>query len=366
MYLSPPEEPLESSGIPNIGWYLVSGRVFLDRLEDDIRGNLERALGWLDWRNLVPENSRIFIKPNLTWIEPTPGVTTRPEFIEAVVSVLSERSDRIIIGESDGGYHAFPAEDAFESHGLYALRDRYGVDVVNLSKGSCRDVTVEVGGTDVTVELPDLLLDGVDVFVTLPVPKVHVMTRVTLGLKNQWGCIPSTMRLRNHFQFSEKVVAINRILSPRLTLFDGKYFLDKSGPMKGEVVEMNLLIASDSVGAGSVVCCHVMQMRPQSVHHLRFATKAGIAPSSLEEVETNRPVAEFQTHRFTLQRSLINLIALAAFRSRLLTKLLYDSMFAGPIHKVLYAIRQNRLIGRLLYGRLGPPESKGHNQASGS
>lgn len=327
-------------------------RVYVSHLSDDLGSDLSNALRWLEWESVVPPDSRVFVKPNLTWVEPTLGVTTRPEFIREVVSILRTRTEHVIVGESDGGYHAFPAEDTFRSHGLYDL----DATVVNLSKGKSREVHIDVAGRSVVVELPVLLLDEIDVFVTLPVPKVHAMTRVTLGLKNQWGCIPNTMRLRNHYQFPEKIVAINKILAPALTLFDGKYFLDRNGPMKGLPVEMDLLIASDDVGAGSLACCEIMQIAPRTIRHFSVGKRAGVVPRTMAEVETNQPIEPFKTHRFTLKRTLINLIALAAFRNSLLTRLLYDSIFAGPIHKVLYAIRRNRLVAKLLYGSLGPPD----------
>ena len=288
-----------------------------------------------------------------------PGVTTTPGFIEAVVGVLRDRTENITIGESDGGYHSFKAEEAFASHGVYEFRRRFGIRVVNLSDGPSERRTVEIGERPVAVELPQLLLNEVDVFITLPVPKVHVMTRVSLGFKNQWGCQPGTMRLRNHPDFTRKILAIHKILKPRLAIYDGTYFLDKTGPMIGEAVRMDLVIASDDVGAGDLTCCEIMGVDPRRVEHLRVAHREGLMPGSLGDVILNQPLELFRTHRFRLRRTAINYVALAAFRSHLLTRLFYDSSAAGPIHRLLYAIRKNPLIGRLLYGSTGPPEAEG-------
>ncbi|MFQ5803847.1 MAG: hypothetical protein ACE5JQ_13205, partial [Candidatus Methylomirabilales bacterium] len=146
---------------------------------------------------------------------------------------------------------------------------------------------------------------------------------------------------------------------PRLTLFDGTYFLDKMGPMIGDAVRMDLLIASDDVGAGSLACCEIMGIDVGKVRHLRLAQQVGMMPQCLDELTLSQPLDPFRTHQFQLQRSLINYIALAAFHSHMGTRLFYDSIAADPIHRVLYAIRKNRLIGRLLYGSMGPPVAKG-------
>ena len=46
----------------------------------------------------------------------------------------------------------------------------------------------------VKVQLPNLLLEEIDCFISVPVLKVHVMTGVTLSIKNLWECHPDTMR----------------------------------------------------------------------------------------------------------------------------------------------------------------------------
>lgn len=319
---------------------------------------LGEALDWLGAGRLV-RGARVFVKPNLTWKFPTPGVTTSPGFIEAVVARLTDWTSRITVGEADGGYHAFKAEDAFVAHGLDELRDRFGAAVVNLSEVEAGRFVARVEGREVAVDLPRFLVEDIDVFVTLPVPKVHAMTGISLGFKNQWGCQPGTMRLRNHPDFTRKLLAINRLLRPRLALFDGTYFLDKTGPMIGEPVRMDLLIGADDVGAGDLTCCEIMGIDVRRVKYLHAARQEGMMPLSLEQVAINRPVEPFKSRRFTLRRSPINYIALAAFHSRLGTRLIYDSPLADPIHRVLYAVRKNRLIGWLLYGPGGPPATEG-------
>ncbi len=333
---------------------------YVDRVPADATcTTVVSALKWLHWEEIIPPGGTVFLKPNLTWREPVPGVTTTPAFIEAVVAALTHRTNNIIIGESDGGYHSFKAEEAFESHGLYRLAEAYGVQVVNLSDGPSECRTVDIDGRRVSVELPRLLLHDVEVFVTLPVPKVHVMTRVSLGFKNQWGCQPGTMRLRNHPDFAWKILAINSLLRPRLSVYDGTYFLDQTGPMIGKPVRMDLLIAADNLGVGDLACCHIMGINPRRVRHLRLAQQVGMMPRSLNEVDLSQPLEPFRTHRFQMHRSLINYIALAAFHSQIGTRLFYDSPVSNLLHRMLYSIRSNRMIGRLLYGPTGPPTAEG-------
>jgi uncharacterized protein (DUF362 family) len=339
-------------------------RAFVDSLDfrEPLRDQLRAALQFLNCEQLIPAGARVFVKPNLTWRKPQPGVTVTPEFLAATVEVLRERTPHIIVGESNGGYHTFPAEEAFESHGLNDLAKRFGIDVVNLSLCDAETVTGAVGGREVEVQLPKLLLHDIDVFITLPVPKVHTNTTVSLGFKNQWGCIPSPMRLRQHAQFDDKIILINRVLKPRMAIFDATYMLDRNGPMIGDPVKMDLVIASDDAGAGSLACCEIMRIDPWSVKHHRVARREGMIPAGLDQVILNQPIERFQRRRFRVRRNVVNWASYAAFHSEMLTHLFYDSKTADWFHRSLYSARRNQFVGRLLYGSLGPPEIEGRRK----
>ena len=210
---------------------------------------------------------------------------------------------------------------------------------MNLTEYPREWVETELFGRQIKLEMSRLLLHETDVFITMPVPKVHVMTRVSLGFKNQWGCLPDVKRLRNHHDFAYKVLAINKLLNPQMVIFDGTYFLNRTGPMEGDPVKMNLLIASDDTGAGSLACCELMQINPKSISHLRLAIKEGMMPNSLEQVDLNTPLEPFIGQKFYLQRRVIHWLTLWVFKCRVGTMLAYDSMFAKPLHDILYFFR---------------------------
>jgi uncharacterized protein (DUF362 family) len=347
----------------DFGPYQSSGanmsRVFIGRFDQPklLGGLIAEALKWVNVQAIIAPDSRVFIKPNLTWRVPTPGVTTTPIFLRALVEALLPITSNITIGESEGGQSCFQAEDAFENHGLYALEREYGITVVNLSKCKQELATAMVNQKPVTVELPSLLLHEVDVFITAPVPKIHAMTGVSLGFKNQWGCLGDKMRVTQHPQFDRAILAMNKILKPQLCIFDGSYFLDYTGPMMGEAVPMNLIVAGNDVGAASLACCEIMGLDPMSVPHHRLALREGMFPASIESIEFNSRLSDYARRKFRLKRSAINYIQLAAFRNRNLNRLFYNSLFADAAHEVLWLIRRNSYVKRLLYGKYGTGEA---------
>lgn len=126
------------------------GRAWMGRLTGpaDRASRLGEAVDWLGVGQML-RGARVFVKPNLTYRVPTPGVPTSPAFIEAVVARFADWTGRITVGEAEGGYHAFKAQEAFAAHGLDDLLRRRGAAVVNLSEVEAGRFTVRVGGHEV-------------------------------------------------------------------------------------------------------------------------------------------------------------------------------------------------------------------------
>jgi uncharacterized protein (DUF362 family) len=303
-------------------------------LEDEVR----QALAGAGLLERIHSGARIALKPNLTYPYHKRGVTTTPDFIRATVRVLRDYTDRIAIVETDGGYGAWAATEAYRGHGLYELRDEYGADVVNLCEEASEQIEFRSRARTYRLPLPVRLLHETDLFITLPVPKIHCMTRVTLSYKNQWGCIPDIMRLRRHYIFNDAIVAINRALRPAV-LGDGTWFLDNNGPMEGDPVRMDLVIGASDAGAFDRYVSELMDVPWTTVPHLRRAVRLGDMPADLGAVRCNIAPAEARTHSFTLQRTARNWISLTGFRSRGLTWLGYESWFGRVVlHAMLYAV----------------------------
>lgn len=333
-------------------------RVFIERFTpENLPALLKSALEWVNAAQLITGDARVFIKPNLTWRVPTPGVTVTPAFLRALTETLLPLTPNITIGESEGGQACFQAEDAFATHGLYDLAAEYGIRVLNLSKGKHETARILINGKLVSVQVPSLLLHEVDVFITVPVPKVHAQTGVSIGFKNQWGCLGDKMRVTQHPHFNSAILALNKLFKPKLCICDGTFFLDHTGPLIGEAVPMNLVIAGDDVGATSMAVCEIMQIDPMSIAHHRMARKEGMFPESLREIIFNRPPQDFVDRKFRLRRSFINYIHLAAFKNVTVNKLFYDSSFADALHELLWFMRKHPLISRFLYGKHGPGEA---------
>jgi uncharacterized protein (DUF362 family) len=268
---------------------------------------------------------RIAIKPNLTWIEPRAGVTTSGEVIRLVASALTSAGNEVVIVESNGGYGTFTADAAFDRHGLRELTSEIGARIMNLSTAE----TTKLNAGGVELDMPRTLLEDVDWIVNMPVPKVHIMTRYTGAVKNQWGLIPTDMRLRMHYRLAAILHDLFLALPRQVVAMDGTYFLNESGPIVGKPIKKDLIVFADHPVVADIVALRMMGWDLGQVDHLRRVAKSlGIDERRIPDLPA-LPDAPF-----TLHRTFWNWVALAGFKSHALTYLGYESILAGPLHSL--------------------------------
>jgi len=305
-----------------------------------LRQRIRDALEWVDWRAKIYADSRVWIKPNLTFPEYRPGVTTSPHFMAALLDVLRERTRHLTVFESDGGNNSYPMEKAFKAHNLVEICGDRDVRLVNLSRLKWESVEIPVGrGKSLTIPQAGEILKDADLTISAPVPKMHFITRYTGAIKNYWGAVPDSMRLRNHYFFNYAINTIMRLLKAGLTVVDGEYFLDNNGPVTGNPVEMNLVLASDYPLTADMVLMNIMGVDPSKIGYIRSAWQMSPGPHSLAEVKLNTPLEAFKNVAFTYQRDPVDYLALLGFHSKWVTWLVYLSPLRKFMHWLVGVMR---------------------------
>ena len=316
--------------------------VYIAGLQADYGGPIRGGLEFLAPPAAVRRGDRVFIKPNLTFPAFRKGVMTNPECLEALVVALKEHTGHITIGEADsGGYNRFGIDDVLAKTGIKGWERKYGIRVVNLSRLPSRTVKFGSGGRERAFPFPELLTDEVDLVISAAVPKIHMNTGVSLTVKNLWGCIPDpSARLRLHPCLPQALLAITRQVRRTIGLVDGRYGLNRSGPMLGEVVDLNWLLMGDSLYAADVAACRLMQVNPARIGHLRSIEAAGHRMPTPDAIAFSQDWKPFVKEPFYLKRAWTDYPGLWAFRSPALTYLAYFSPLAGPLHRILYLFRK--------------------------
>jgi uncharacterized protein (DUF362 family) len=306
----------------------------LDRGYDDV---IHKGFEFLGIR-IAPQD-RISIKPNLTYPSFRKGVMTSPEALEAVIRYLLNYTANITVCESDsGGYNRFSITEVFARTGIADFARRYGVRLINMSFEPSRDIEFRYLFRRFQVPLPVLLLEETDRFISMPVPKIHMNTIVSLSLKNQWGVIQApALRLKLHPYFEEVVYQVNQYMPKPLAIVDGKYGLTRSGPMRGDVVELNWMLLCDSLYYTDLVVSEMMGLDWKHIPYLRHIFRREKITSS-RDIEKNTQLPH--STDFYLKRTWTDYPGLFTFKSRILAYVGYESKLAKPLHRLLYKFRE--------------------------
>jgi uncharacterized protein (DUF362 family) len=302
----------------------------------NVRPTVEELMEGCRWREVIAPGAAVVIKPNLCTERPEQIHTANTSLavLQAVCTILKERTVRITVVESDGA--RYQAEQAFENNGVYRLAEELGIAVVNLS----RDELVEADHPYMKgFGLARTWLEA-NAFITLPVLKTHATTVFTGALKNQWGCIPRYDRILLHKYLYELICEVNRIRPVTLALMDGLVGMQGRGPINGYPINLNVLLASRDPVALDATAMRLIGLEPLTSRHVVHAQHIGLGNLEEKAIRVDGPFEELQTtvepaaEDFAIR--FMNLVARSPFLTRHL--LLNDTIFY-PVRRAVNTLR---------------------------
>ncbi len=236
--------------------------------------------------------SKIIIKPNITFPKPPcTGVTTHHEIVIGVLEAL-KGYDNVYIVESDATSSDF--EENIEGWGHEFLRDYQEFPLVNLSKSPAH--TEALLGIDgcYDVEIPNLLWEY-DLLINLPVLKTHILTGVSLGMKNLFGLLPVKQKSHYHIDIHDFIYAINRRFQSHLTIVDGIEGIEGPGPLFGDPAGAKVILAGDNVVEVDVISARIMGFEPDCIKYLYTAVLDQIDSDFVQGI---RVIGDFTQYEF--------------------------------------------------------------------
>ncbi|MCS7129816.1 MAG: DUF362 domain-containing protein [Archaeoglobaceae archaeon] len=230
-----------------------------------------------------------YLKPNfLKFDDPANGCITHPEVVKAIIRCAKEHGEELTVIE--GGFFRDSAKHCFEHFGINKL-----AECINLNEEEFLEVEIN-GKALKTVKMAKTAIEARNKFISAPKMKVHHLTKVTLGIKNNMGFLKKPA-IYLHPRISQKLVDLLQFTSPRLTIVDGIIGGDKSEsstvPLKHGV-----MVASDDVVACDFICAKLMGFHPREIKHIRLAMETfGINEDKIE-IEGNLIVKNYSLSLF--------------------------------------------------------------------
>lgn len=232
---------------------------------------------------IVGRAKTVFVKPNVFHpLNPDNATVTDPRVIEALVSLLKEIGiERVLVGEDPA---VCLSKRAFEVSGVAKAVNRAGGELVYLDEEPRVEIEVPEAKVLRRVSLPKIVLNS-DIFISVPKIKTHLMTGLTLAIKNGLGVLVDEEKKRVHTEsLHYKLVDILRVVKPDLVVEDGILVGEGQGPVAPIPVSLNLLIASTDVVAADAVASAVVGFHPYEISTTRIAEVENLGTGDLDKI----------------------------------------------------------------------------------
>lgn len=226
--------------------------------------------------DIFPVESCRFLKPNfLKFDKPENGCITHPEVVKSILKVAKKHGMGFTVIE--GGFFKKSANECFKAFELEKI-----ANCVNLNEDEFLEVEIN-GKALKSVKMAKTAILARNEFISVPKMKVHHLTKVTLGIKNNMGFLKKPA-VYMHTSIDQKLVDLLRFTRPRLTIIDG-IIAGNLSEMFPKPVKHGVMVASDDVVACDFVASWLMNINPLEVEHIKLAMEeTGIKAEDIEIV----------------------------------------------------------------------------------
>jgi uncharacterized protein (DUF362 family)/Pyruvate/2-oxoacid:ferredoxin oxidoreductase delta subunit len=245
--------------------------------DEKLSATIHSMLDMLVKDSIFP-GANVLIKPNLLLpSKPDQGIMTHPLIVRAVAEYVLAKGAKVQVSDS-------PALGSFQKvikDGGY-LDTCKGIDIdwKPFSTSKKVDIGPPFGRIDIAADAMDA-----DVIINLAKLKTHIMMRLTLGVKNMFGCIIGYEKPQWHFRagidrdlFATLLVQICRSVHPTITLVDGILALEGQGPGKsGTPKKLGILVGGRNPEAVDQVITNIVKCPLDMLPTHQAATKLGIS-----------------------------------------------------------------------------------------
>ncbi|MFH1839876.1 MAG: DUF362 domain-containing protein [Nanoarchaeota archaeon] len=233
--------------------------------------NLENILNRLNFK--INPGEKIILKPN--WVGPgssEDGITTDINLVIALANIIKKHKAIPIVAEAPG--YDFN-EKAYK---VLKIKEKLkDIKFVYLRGAKTRKIKTKEKYLR-NIEIPEVILDA-DKIINIPKLKTHVLSQLSIGMKNLVGIPPRKYRREMHvYNLDNTIPELCNIIKPDLTIVDATTMMHGRGPVFGDVIKSNLIIAGTNVFAVDHACCKLLGVNPKDVRHIKKAMQRNLVP----------------------------------------------------------------------------------------
>lgn len=249
----------------------------------DAEKMLSKALAELGGiQRFVKKGSTVVLKPNAAFAQPPKvGANTHPEVLQAMIRLCKKAgAKKIIVAE----HFLAPPEVAMKVNGLGEVVEKEGADFLALhDKNLYRRVEIPKGKVLKEDDVAKCVLDA-DVFINMPVAKVHGGSILTLGMKNLMG----TNWDRGYWHRTDLhrcIADYSTRVKPHLIILDAITLMLTNGPGgPGDLKQLNTLVVGTDPVAVDSYGAYLFEMEGKNIPHIRYAYEYGLGEINLKKM----------------------------------------------------------------------------------
>ena len=256
--------------------------IAVTRTFDGIEVAAHRVISQIGGMASVIKDAKIAVlKPNfVAGRSASTGATTSFALLKAVAEEVRACGAEPVICEIPGT--EFDREATYTILGVEQFCAEHGIRIVRIDpEGDKRDwIELRPAGARSLrrFRIPRFMQEAC--FINLPVLKTHVVSTMTLSMKNPMGILPRPDRRTMHTMgIAQCIVDMNRGIKPDLTIVDGSVGQDGEGPLYGEKADLQVLVAGRDSLSVDLACCQLVGVKPRDIPHLKLALEQLGKPS---------------------------------------------------------------------------------------
>ena len=248
--------------------------------------------------------SQVLIKPNLICAKNGGLACSEPALLESVARWFLDRGAKVKLGDSP----AFgTARAVLEAIGACADLSNLGVEIVEFHQ--TEKITLPDGKELRVATAPR----ECDILVNVPRVKAHAQARVTMAVKNMFGCVAGLRKAWWHMayggkkgSFAELILQLLPAFPHSVSLLDGITAMHVTGPIHGEPFPLGVLGCSKNALALDTAFLDILRVAPADCPLWAEASRRGHRGVLLHNIEwTFQQSSAFNVNGFVVPEKLL-------------------------------------------------------------
>jgi uncharacterized protein (DUF362 family) len=239
--------------------------------------------------NFVSKGQKVVIKPNIGWdVVPEKAANTNPKLIGRIVEHCFKAGAKevyVFDNTCDDWVKCYKTSE------IEKLAKSAGAKVVpGNSESYYHEISIPGAERLKSAKVHELILES-DIFINVPVLKVHSSAKMTASLKNLMGVVWDRRfwHTNNLHQCIADFGLYNRV--PDLNIIDCFNVMVKNGPRGvslADVVKMQAQVISTDMVAADTAAAKMLGMDPMQIDYIPLAHGLGVGSMEIEKMNINR------------------------------------------------------------------------------